>query len=191
YGIHLVDGKLQVNLVKRWLDDAIRVETQTVLSPGDWQHVLVTYDGSRVATGVRVYVNGEPQPMRVLLDDLNQSFQTKQPLRIGGGAGPAGRFHGRLDEVRIYNAALPAEQAEVLATAETVTAIAGIPPDERTAGQSRKIREYYLEHHATAEARQARRRVAELQVERKRLVESFPTVMVMEEMPTPRETHVL
>ncbi|MEX2120162.1 MAG: DUF1553 domain-containing protein [Pirellulales bacterium] len=191
YGIHLVDGKVQVNLVKRWLDDAIRVETQTVLSPGEWRHVLVTYDGSRVAAGVQVYIDGEPQPMRVLLDDLNQSFQTKQPLRIGGGAGPGGRFHGRLDEVRIYNAALPAEQAEVLATAETVTAIAGIPPDERTAGQARKIREYYLEHHATDEARQARRRVAELQIERKRLVESFPTVMVMEEMPTPRDTHVL
>ncbi len=29
YYLRLVDGRLQVNLVKRWLDDAIRVETET------------------------------------------------------------------------------------------------------------------------------------------------------------------
>ena len=28
YGLYLKDGKLQVNLVKRWLDDALRVETE-------------------------------------------------------------------------------------------------------------------------------------------------------------------
>ena len=31
YGLYLKDGKLQVNLVKRWLDDALRVETERAL----------------------------------------------------------------------------------------------------------------------------------------------------------------
>ncbi|SVD81958.1 uncharacterized protein METZ01_LOCUS434812, partial [marine metagenome] len=34
WGIWLVDGKVQVNLVKRWLDDSLRMETTTKLKPG-------------------------------------------------------------------------------------------------------------------------------------------------------------
>ncbi|MGH9720026.1 MAG: DUF1549 domain-containing protein, partial [Bryobacteraceae bacterium] len=43
YGLYLKDGKLQANFVKRWLDDAVRVETESPLPPG-WHHVAVTYD---------------------------------------------------------------------------------------------------------------------------------------------------
>src|SRR4030095_5675022 len=82
YYVVLSDGKLQVNLVKRWLDDAVRVETEEALSPGAWRHVVVTYDGTRVAGGVRVYLDGRPAKLRVLLDDLNQSFESKEPLRV-------------------------------------------------------------------------------------------------------------
>ncbi len=48
YLVQLAGGKLQVNLVKRWLDDAVRVETDESLPMDRWQHVAVTYDGSRV-----------------------------------------------------------------------------------------------------------------------------------------------
>ncbi len=59
----------------------------------------MTYDGTREAKGIRVYVDGRPRSMHVLLDELNQTFEAKEPLRIGGGGGPAGRFRGALDEV--------------------------------------------------------------------------------------------
>ena len=49
YAVGLHDGKVFVHLTKRWLDDALRVETERALPPGEWHHVLVTYDGSRVA----------------------------------------------------------------------------------------------------------------------------------------------
>src|SRR5262249_40767154 len=83
YALRLVNGKLQLNLVKRWLDDALRIETETTLEPDRWHHVAVSYDGSRVAKGVQFYVNGQPAKNRVLLDELNQTFASKEPLRIG------------------------------------------------------------------------------------------------------------
>src|SRR5262245_12694668 len=49
YQLVLEKGKIHVNLVKRWLDDAIRIETEASLIPGRWQHVFFTYDGSRLA----------------------------------------------------------------------------------------------------------------------------------------------
>src|SRR5262249_32714437 len=58
YGLYLKDGKVQVNLVKRWLDDALRVETEDRITLDQGHHVLMTYDGSRVADGVKTYVDG-------------------------------------------------------------------------------------------------------------------------------------
>ena len=54
YALHLEGGRLQVNLVKRWLDDSIRVETRRAIRGGAWTHVTVTYDGSRVDSGTAV-----------------------------------------------------------------------------------------------------------------------------------------
>jgi hypothetical protein len=191
YQLAIVAGKLQLNLVKRWLDDALRVESAARLSPGDWHHVAATYDGSRVADGVRLYVDGRPEPLNALLDELNQSFAVKEPLRIGGGGGAEGRFRGAIDEVRVYSGALPQDDVEILATPQSLTQILARPADKRTPGQQRKLDEYYLWHAAPSQwqaaeraARQAARAFAEFE-------ENLPTVMVMEEMPTPRETHFL
>jgi hypothetical protein len=191
YSVVLSHGRIQVNLVKRWLDDAIRVETERTLPSDAWRHVLVTYDGSRVADGVKVYIDGEPWKLRVHLDDLNQSFDTKAPFRIGAGGGRDSRFAGRIEDVRLYRRALPADEAAALAVPETVAAIAHIGPEKRTAGQARKLRMYYLAHHAPAEIREAYRLRHELSKQRQRLVDSFPTTMVMREMPAPRQTHIL
>ncbi len=190
YAVALRDGKVQVNLVKRWLDDALRVETEERLDEG-WHHVLVTYDGSRVAAGVKVYVDGRPAKLTVLLDELNQSFETKEPFRVGAGGGPAARFRGLIDEVRVYDRILTPDEAEALATPDSLTAIAAVPAERRSSGQAKKLRACFLERHAPDAVRQAWRDVISLRRERDRLLESFPTTMVMEEMPTPRDTFVL
>jgi hypothetical protein len=191
YNVYLDGGRVQVNLVKRWLDDALRAETERTLSPGHWYHVVATYDGSRVASGVKVYVDGLPEKLKINLDELNQTFQTKEPLRIGGGGGPEGRFHGSIRDVRIYNRVLSAEEVEVLATVEAITDIVALPPNKRSPQQVHKLRAYFLHSHAPPAVQQAHHQVIALRKEKERLVESFPTTMVMEEMATPRDTVIL
>src|SRR5262249_50552413 len=66
YGLHFIDGKLRFHLTKRWLDDALRVETKRKLPANRWHHIAVTYDGSRLAAGVQIYVDGKPEPLTVL-----------------------------------------------------------------------------------------------------------------------------
>ncbi len=191
YSLHLEGGKLQVNLVKRWLDDAIRVETEATLAPGHWHHVAATYDGSRTAAGVKVYIDGRPAKLKVHLDDLNQSFRTKEPLRIGAGGGPSSRFRGAIADVRVHDRVLPAGEVAMLAVTETLNEIAALPPVKRTEAQSAKLRAYFLERHAPEPIRNALREVRRLRKAYEKLDESIPTTMVMEEMPTPRDTHVL
>jgi hypothetical protein len=191
WGLYLKDGKLQLNLVQRWMDDALRVETEDSLPLNQLHHVLVTYDGSRVADGVHIYVDGKAQKLKILLDELNQDFASKDPLRIGGGGGPDNRFKGVIRDVRIYGAALKPEEAAVVAVAPSIPEIAAIAPARRTPAQTDKITWYFLENQAPAPIRQAWRELAELREQKEDFEDSLPTVMVMQEMPTPRETHLL
>jgi hypothetical protein len=190
YSVVLANGKLQVNLVKRWLDDALRVETEAALSTDRWQHVAVTYDGTRTATSVKIFVDGALQKIKVLLDELNQTFLNEQPLAVGGG-GPGGRFKGLLDDVRVYKGDLAPGKIELLATPDPIDRILAVAPPERSPRQAAKLAAYYLEEHAPAEMRQARTRVAEVRAEKLKAEEDFPTLMVMVEMPEPRETFIL
>ena len=140
---------------------------------------------------MRIYIDGKAEKTRVLLDELNQTFKTKEPLRIGSGGGPASRFKGLIDDVRVYDACLTDADVAVLATAEPVDALAALPPEKRTAAQALKLRACYLEKGAAEPIRRAGRKVQALRRERERLVESFPTTMVMAEMDPPRTTHLL
>ena len=191
YSLTLREGKLQLNLVVRWLDDALRVETEESLAPDCWHHVMVTYDGSRLASGVRLYVDGKPEKIKVLLDELNQSFKTAEPFRIGAGEGLESRFEGSIDDVRVYNMALSPEDARLAASSESITSIAAVPPAERTEQQRRKIQFCFLEKYAPKPLQGAREDVVSLRRQREQLIDSLPTTMVMEDMKIPRESHLL
>jgi hypothetical protein len=191
YSVVLERGKVQVNLVKRWLDDATRVETKAAVPSDRWTHVAVTYDGSRVADGIRVYLDSVAAPLTVLLDELNQSFETKQPLRIGAGGGIEARFEGAIDEPVVHDSALDPEVIAILATSESIAKIAVIPPGRRTPGQASKIRRCFLATGASEAIKRLTARVESARAGFDAMFEQIPTTMVMREMPAPRPTHVL
>ena len=197
WGLYLLEGKLQVNLSQRYADDGLRIESVDTLPLNEWQHVMFTYDGQRVPESFRIYVNGESREINPLLDGINNPMRTREPLRIGAsGSAPENsgatdsrpRFQGMIDDVRIYMEALTPEQAAVVATGETLTEIARIAPASRTAGQAEKLRLAFLDQYAAPETRDAWQNVKDLERERAALWESFPTVMVMEEMEPRRDT---
>jgi hypothetical protein len=191
YGLYLVNGKLQAHYTKRWLDDALRVETLEALPLNRWSHIVVTYDGLRLAAGVKVYINASEAKTRVLLDELNQTFQTKEPFRIGSGNGKEQRFNGLIDDVRIYDRVLDTDVAKMLAVAETPAEILRKSAAQRSIAEIAKLREFFLDAAAPKPLREAVDEVRRLREDRQKFWESIPTVMVMEEMANPRETHIL
>jgi hypothetical protein len=190
YSIQLVNGKLQAHLTKRWLDDSIRVESDAVITPKQWHHVVVSYDGSRAAAGVTVRVDGQTAK-RTLLDELNQDFKTKEPLRLGTGGGKDHRFDGLLDEVRIYGRVLDADEMKALGASKTIAQIVRTAVKQRTRAESLKLRHYFVRQAAPPAIREAI--AAAIQADRAlaRFDEAIPTVMVMQEMPLPRDAFVL
>ena len=182
YGVYLEQGRVHVHLTSNYNDDAIRMESVETLSPSRRYHLLVTYTGSRMAEGVRVYVDGKSVEMKVLLDTLYRPFRNagrvfKEPFRVGGGGGPERRFRGRIEDVRAWDRVL--REDEIAAIADR--------PEARQA----KRRWHYLELEAAPEVREAWKRRLALEREREALERSFPTVMVMEERPARKDTFLL
>jgi hypothetical protein len=192
HGLNLFEGHVQYNYVSKWLDEGIRLQSKKKVSLDQWHHIALTYDGSRYAEGVKLYVDGEPWEWEVQLDDLNNPRPLgRQPVRIGGGGGPQNRFKGDIDEVRIYNRDLSAAEVGVLADPMPISGIAAKPASARTAAQSDKLRDYFLEHAAPAAVMTAWKTLRTAQDTRDKFYDGLPTTMVMQELPKPRQSFIL
>ncbi len=196
YGVHADNGKVHFNMTSIYADDAIRLETEDILTPKQWHHILVTYSGSRMASGVSVVVDGKTQPVKVLLDTLYRPFNNAgkpfvQSFRVGSGWGPERRFRGLIDNVQIYGRVLDTNEIAAMSVGLSVNAIAAKPAASRTEAEQKQLRWYFLEHAAAPEIRESRKRFLQLESEREALERSFPTVMVMAESSTPKDTFLL
>src|SRR5260370_13658022 len=87
--------------------------------------------------------------------------------------------------------ALGGDEVAVLAVVEPVSRVVQVPVARRTAAQAAKLRSCFLDRYAPEEMQAAHRNVLDLREQRDRLIDSFPTVMIMQDSATPRETHVL
>jgi hypothetical protein len=134
---------------------------------------------------VKIYVDGVARELKVNLDQGNQNFAIKEPLRIGKG------LHGSIGDVRIYRTVLPPDTVAVLATPESIGEIAAIDPAKRTPAQREKLRLCYLDRFAPAPVQEAWNALLNARDEREGFYDKLPTVMVMQEMPAPRDTFLL
>ncbi|HUS07673.1 MAG TPA: DUF1553 domain-containing protein, partial [Bryobacteraceae bacterium] len=189
HGLYLMEGKLRLHVIFRWTDLGMRVETAKPLRLNSWQHVLVTYDGKRKASGVRMYIDGKQQEMKILFDELMWPISSKAPFRIGAGGGL--RFQGSIDDVRVYNIALTPNQAAIVPLRKPLRELAAIPPAARSGAEADKLAHCFVEKFAPPEIRAARQELLKARAERASFLETIPTVMVMQDAPAPRETFVL
>ncbi|MEC7696090.1 MAG: DUF1553 domain-containing protein [Planctomycetota bacterium] len=106
-----------VHLVSAWPEKAIKTRVyQNRLQENQWQHVFVTYDGSGKAAGVKIFLNGNQQPLLVEKDALPEdaSILSDTPLRLGRRS-EKNAFTGAVQDIRIYDRALYPREVRALA----------------------------------------------------------------------------
>jgi hypothetical protein len=112
-GIYNVNG-IVVDLIHDTTTNAfIRVTAAAGLDT-NWHHLLVTYDGSSVASGVKIYVDGVAKTGTAQYDGLTATMKTTAPLRAGQSGtngNPVCSFAGLLDELRVSNSVRGADSA--------------------------------------------------------------------------------
>jgi mono/diheme cytochrome c family protein len=140
-GRHQRNLRLVVRFAARWPDSAIEVRTKDRVPMDGPHHVLVNYDGSGKAAGLRIYVDGKPWETEITKDTLSGTFRTPASLEVGN-KNTGGLFQGQLDDLRIYTRTLTETEAENLAVhfpARVLLAeLAGAPAKEITSLQPDK-----------------------------------------------------
>ena len=183
-------GRLLVHLVHRWGQNAIEVRTRDASVSRQWHHVVVRYDGSTSAQGLRIDVDGTTVPLEIRRDNLNGSIATGQPLRIGRRDEGLG-FYGPLDELRIIARDISSEEVAGWARVERIRGILEIDTGKRAAPDAERLLDDFIDHaadQATREARDAWRKARQAEQQLRAVV---PLALVMEELSPARPTHIL
>ncbi len=188
YDVGLTEsGQLVAHLIHRWPLNGIRVVTRKQIQANTWHHVLVTYDGSGKAAGVSLYLDGQRQPVEIQNDTLSQTIRSEVPLFLGRSS-DSEAFYGAIDEVRIYDRLLSAEEATRLYDAVIQQVLA--TPEQRTPEQKQLLRRHYLDRY-DAEHSQLEGQQIRLRNELKELEKAVASTLVMEEPDKPRPAHLL
>jgi len=141
WSLFLANANYGFYLISQWPNDAIKVTTAKPLAKKDtWQHVLLTYDGSGKAEGLRLYVDGAMVALNLEVNKLSTSSQAKTPTRVGQRSASE-FFQGSAQELRFYGRDLSGAEAFALAKVAGVRAkVAG-----KLAGKDRAaVLDYYL-----------------------------------------------
>jgi hypothetical protein len=120
YSISVETGDIYFDLVSNWgTTNAIEVKTPLATYVNSaWHHLVVTYSGTSLASGVSMYVDGSIITPTVLANNLTATIVDTTPLYIGTFAGGL-NFNGSIDDVAVYNYVLTATQASNLYKAGT------------------------------------------------------------------------
>ncbi|MGA2253593.1 MAG: SUMF1/EgtB/PvdO family nonheme iron enzyme [Thermoguttaceae bacterium] len=121
----------------------ISVIIKTGFAPADrlrWHHVMVTYDGSRKASGVGIFVDGREQPTTTRFDEFLGTMRSNAPLHLGSRDGYF-CFDGAMDEVRVYNRRVTAQEVQQLYESG-IQALVQRPVENRTSEQRRTLAAY-------------------------------------------------
>lgn len=178
-------------------DHRLEIVGMDSVKVSEWTNLLFTYDGSSQAAGLQLYLNGEQLAVQTPYDQLYKSIRTindtlkvlPYPLRVGRsyqGDLDLGLFQGAVDEIRLYNRTLTAEEVYHIA----------YPDYQAPAFAKRSLKEKLRLrlHHIQRNNPQYLRILQELKALREKeheTIDTVPEIMVMREMTPPRPTFIL
>jgi len=96
-------------------DNWLQVRGSTALPNNSWSFVAVTYDGSKRANGVTLYVNGKAESKIVFYDSLTaDDISNTISAQLGARKGANYPFAGAMDNVMVFNRALSQQEITTL-----------------------------------------------------------------------------
>ena len=119
-----------------------RTDRQDVFTNATWNHVSVTYDGSRLQAGLRLYLNGKPMPLhgrQIKPEELRADIDPDVPMVLGGGLPK-----GAISDFRVFNRVLTESEAAMLAEWPAIEAALLKPAAGLGDADKQALLSYYL-----------------------------------------------
>lgn len=194
YHLYIRDNQLELSMAHTAPSNAITKVSKQLLQKEQWIQLTFTYDGSGKAAGLKLYQDGKELDMETTMDQLQKDIlldYKKQPgLQVGAWDRGYGLKDGMVDDIVVYNRTLTEFEVQVVAGVTNWSSIASKTPMELSVDEKAVLKKYFISQVSpTMLAIQK-----ELKNNRVKLADSTEHIreyMVMQEMPTPRQAHIL
>jgi hypothetical protein len=161
-----------------------------VISQGEWQRITVTYDGSKTAAGLKIYVDGKPVELTVLRDHVDSCGvlipgRSDRHVHIGSRFRDRGFKQGMVDELRVFHTALTPLEVGQLGDPGTIDRALEQPAPARDA-----LKEYFFAA-IDGRANELRQQLYDARAHLVDIENGVQTISIMRELPEPRPTYLL
>jgi len=199
YELVLDQGRPFFGLIHFWPGNAIGVRAKQALPTNEWSHVVMTYDGSSRAAGVRLYLNGERLETEVIRDNLYKDIVHRREwgdsdvgnvhLTLAGRFRDSGFKHGLIDDFQVFDACLTEAEVATLSGSEN-SPLPAIGANGVTRPTNQQLFNHFLARNY--EPYQATlSELKELREQENNLVNDVREIMTMKELSKPRPTFIL
>ena len=140
YNVYVdTSNRIVFELISSFSTNLAQVRTRLgYVTNSTWRQVVVTYDGSSTAAGLKIYVDGVERPTDTIYDTLSATILSTANFRIARRDDASALFwNGYIDEVAVYDKQLSA--AEVLSLHTSLR----LPVDHASVGPTANLVGYW------------------------------------------------
>jgi hypothetical protein len=174
--------------------NVLTVATKEQFLRGDWLHVFFTYDGSRKASGLKLYVSGRMAETETRSDTLaGTSIKTEATTQLGRRDDSDPMRETRYQDVRFYRRALAADEVARLPFEDVAAEIVARQPDPRawTTDEAFVVVEKFFLGQIDPEAKQLAAAIAAHDTAFEALTKDGTATLIAAERPAPAYADVL
>lgn len=199
-------NRLVVRMIHGLPDNLIDVRSKDSLEFQEWNHIAFSYDGSGLASGVSLYLNGRKLDTEVVIDSLSKPIHPAQhaigfppdkgrALRLGRSyrsfAGEFGILLAGFDDLRLFQAALTDLEVQALYASYDTSALDADQEAHTSRQASAEISAEHWLQRQNEEFKKLSLELRELRAKAFSLRGEIAEIMVLADMPQPRKTYIL
>ncbi len=193
WDLYLDSGRPTAHVIDSWTDSANKISAASPLKPGEWHHVMATFDGSLPSDQASaIYVDGIKASANTAPNSVGANVVTTVPLRLGMRQDGDARLSGKvaLQDLRFYRRLLSPSEIKNIADDSLFQTIISLPIEQRTKEQSLLVFQYYLRNFDSP-ARDLEAQLQTLKTEQSNLNGHGSITLVMDEKTDAPFAHVL
>jgi hypothetical protein len=106
YTLSLENGRLHWTMAKEFPGCAASIASAESIPTGEWTHITVTNDGSRKASGLKIFINGAPATTTVICDSFTKEITLGETIVLAAKGSQPGLRGGMIDDFAVHLRAL-------------------------------------------------------------------------------------
>jgi hypothetical protein len=193
YHLSLKNNRLELLMAHTAPYNAITKITEQDIPRDQWINLVMTYDGSSKANGLKVFLDGQEMPTQTTHDNLYKDilFQGGQPgLQVGAVWRGKGLKDALVDEVSVFDKELSPLEILQLAKPTEYKVVVSKSESQLSLQEKQALKKLYLNNHSVVYREKLKAVVAQRKAYADS-VEHIPEMMIMQDMPKKRPTYVL